>query len=179
MQRFRRIFLLLSYLTFFPKKSNNFGLVPQHFWFSAFGVRLAEHEKSSCHLQASVQWFEAEQRLTEGPRWIQVITFIICQSTKLSLCLAICEYKNRQKNTTSKSWYINVKDTPSSYNTEWKLQCGLTRQGQNCECHPAHPFVFTILGGYTALFHQSTMRIIYCIWYVFCTFCDVIVVKYF
>ena len=28
-------------------------------------VRLAEHEKSSCHLQASVQWFEIEQRLTK------------------------------------------------------------------------------------------------------------------
>ena len=29
------------------------------------------------------------------------------------------------------------------------------------------------------LFDQSTMRIIYCVWYVFSTFCDVIVVKYF
>ena len=26
-------------------------------------------------------------------RWIQVITFIICRSTKLSLCLAVCECK--------------------------------------------------------------------------------------
>ena len=34
-------------------------------WSSA-SVRLAEHEKSSCHLQADVQWFEAEQRLTKG-----------------------------------------------------------------------------------------------------------------
>jgi len=37
----------------------------KHFWSSA-SVRLAEHEKSSCHLQAGVQWFEAEQRLTKG-----------------------------------------------------------------------------------------------------------------
>jgi len=29
-------------------------------------VRLAEHEKTSCHLQAGVQWFEAEQRPTMG-----------------------------------------------------------------------------------------------------------------
>ena len=43
----------------------------QHFWSSA-SVRIAEHEKS---------------------RWIQVITFIICRSTKLSLCLAVCECK--------------------------------------------------------------------------------------
>jgi len=34
-------------------------------WCSA-SVRLAEHEKSSCYLQAGVQWFEAEQRLTKG-----------------------------------------------------------------------------------------------------------------
>ena len=75
--------------------------------------------------------------------------------------------------------YINIKDTPSSYSTEWKLQCGLTRQGKNCECHPAQSFLLIILGGYMLLFHQSTMRIIYCVWYVFSTFCDVIVVKYF
>jgi len=29
------------------------------------------------------------------------------------------------------------------------------------------------------LFDQSTIRIICCVWYVFSTFCDVIVVKYF
>jgi len=29
------------------------------------------------------------------------------------------------------------------------------------------------------LFDQSTMRVIYCVWYDFSTFCDVIVVKYF
>ena len=29
-------------------------------------MRLAEHEKSSCHLQAGVQWFDAEQRLTKS-----------------------------------------------------------------------------------------------------------------
>ena len=29
-------------------------------------MRLAEHEKSSCHLQEGVQWFEAEKRLTKG-----------------------------------------------------------------------------------------------------------------
>jgi len=43
-------------MTFFSKK--------RHIWSSA-SVRLAEHEKSSCHLQAGVQWFEAEQRLTK------------------------------------------------------------------------------------------------------------------
>jgi len=53
------------------------------------------------------------------------------------------------------------------------------RQGKNCECHPAHSFLLIILGGYTLLFDQSTMRIIYRAWYVFSTFCDVIVVKYF
>ena len=35
------------------------------FWSSA-SVHIAEHEKSSCHFQASVQWFEAEQRLKKG-----------------------------------------------------------------------------------------------------------------
>jgi len=29
-------------------------------------VRLAEHEKNSCHLEASLQRFEAEQKLTKG-----------------------------------------------------------------------------------------------------------------
>jgi len=33
---------------------------------SSPSVRLAEHEKSSCHLQAGVQWFAAEQRRTKG-----------------------------------------------------------------------------------------------------------------
>jgi len=42
---------------FFPPKKK--------FWSSA-SVRIAEHEKSSCHFQASVQWCEAEQRLTKG-----------------------------------------------------------------------------------------------------------------
>ena len=37
----------------------------QHFWSSA-SVRIAEHEKSSFQFQASIQWFEAEQRLTKG-----------------------------------------------------------------------------------------------------------------
>jgi len=37
----------------------------QHFWLSA-SVPLAEHEKSSCYLQASAEWFEAGQRLTKG-----------------------------------------------------------------------------------------------------------------
>jgi len=34
----------------------------KNFWSSA-SVRTAEHEKSSCHFQASVHWFEAKQRL--------------------------------------------------------------------------------------------------------------------
>ena len=34
----------------------------QHFWSSA-SVRIAEHEKSICHFQANVQWFEVVQRL--------------------------------------------------------------------------------------------------------------------
>ena len=58
LQRFRHVCLLLSYLTFFSEKK-------QDFWSSA-SVRIAEHEKSSCHFQASVQWFEAEQRPTKG-----------------------------------------------------------------------------------------------------------------
>jgi len=56
-RRFRHLCLLLSYLTYFSKKTT--------FW-SIANVRLAEREKSSCHLQAGVQWFEAEQRLTKG-----------------------------------------------------------------------------------------------------------------
>jgi len=110
--------------------------------------------------------------------WVQYITFIICRSTKLSLRLAISQCK-LVNNTTSKIRYINVKVTPSSYTTEWKLQCGLTKQGKNCECHPAHSFLLIILGGYILVFHQSTMRIIYCVWYVFSAFCDVMVGKYF
>jgi len=34
--------------------------------YSNDSVRLAEHEKSSCHLQAGIQWFEANQRLRKG-----------------------------------------------------------------------------------------------------------------
>jgi len=45
--------------------SDFFSEKKQHFWSSA-SVRIAEHEKSSCHFQASVQWFEDEQRLTKG-----------------------------------------------------------------------------------------------------------------
>jgi len=46
--------------------------------------------------------------------------------------------------------------------------CSLTRQGKNCECHPACSFLFiNKFGGYMLLFHQSTMRIIYCVWYMF------------
>jgi len=56
-QRFRPVCSLLSCLTFFLRK--------KHFWSSA-SVRITEHKKSSCHFQASVQWFEAEQRLTKG-----------------------------------------------------------------------------------------------------------------
>jgi len=37
----------------------------QHFCLSA-SMRLAEHKKSSCRLQASAEWFEAGQRLTKG-----------------------------------------------------------------------------------------------------------------
>jgi len=37
----------------------------QHFQSSA-SVRIAAHKKSSCHFQASVQWFEAEQRLMKA-----------------------------------------------------------------------------------------------------------------
>ena len=55
-RRFRHPRLLLSCLTFSPKKK---------FWSSA-GVRIAVHEKSSCHSQAGVQYFEAEQRSTKG-----------------------------------------------------------------------------------------------------------------
>lgn len=33
---------------------------------SSASVSLVEHGKSSCPLQASVQWFEAEQRLNKG-----------------------------------------------------------------------------------------------------------------
>jgi len=47
---------------------------------SSASARLTEHEKFSCHLQVGVQWFEAEQRLTKGACWIQVITFVICRS---------------------------------------------------------------------------------------------------
>jgi len=42
-----------------------------------------------------------------------------------------------------------------------KLLCSSTRQCKNCECHPAHSFLFiNILDGYMLLFHPSTMRII-------------------
>ena len=43
---------------FFLQKKKNF-------WSSA-SVRLAKHKKASCHLQAGVQWFEVEKRLTKG-----------------------------------------------------------------------------------------------------------------
>jgi len=71
-------------MTYFSKK--------KHFLSSA-SMCLPEHEKFSCHLQVGVQWFEADQRLTKGACWTQVITFIIFRPTKLSLCLAVCECK--------------------------------------------------------------------------------------
>jgi len=46
----------------FTIKLSDFFLRKKNFWSSA-SVRTAEHEKSSCHFQASIQWFEAEQRL--------------------------------------------------------------------------------------------------------------------
>jgi len=37
------------------------------------------------------------------------------------------------------------------------LLCSLTTQGKNCECHPAHSFLFiSILGGYMLLFSSAT-----------------------
>jgi len=56
-KRFRHICLLLSYLTSFPQRKN---------FLPCASMRISELEKSSCHFQASVQWFEAEQRLTKG-----------------------------------------------------------------------------------------------------------------
>jgi len=45
-----------------------------------------------------------------------------------------------------------------------KLLCSLTKQGKSCECHPACSFLFiNKFGGYMFLFHQLTMRIIYCV----------------
>jgi len=49
----------------FTIELSDFFIRKKHFLSSA-SVRIAEHEKSSCHFQASVQWFEAEQRLTKG-----------------------------------------------------------------------------------------------------------------
>ena len=49
----------------FTIELSDFFIREKHFWSSA-SVRMAEHEKSSCHFQASVQWLEAEQRLTKG-----------------------------------------------------------------------------------------------------------------
>ena len=142
-------------------------------------VRIAEHEKSSCHFQASVQWFEAEQRLTKGcsldsshyiyhlPRHQTVIAFG---------CLRVLIGK---RNTTSKSRYINVEDTPSSYTTEWKFQCVLKRGKAKIVNVIQHIRSCSSHWAAVVLFDQSTMRIIQCVWYVFSTFCDVIVVKYF
>jgi len=46
-----------------------------------------------------------------------------------------------------------------------KLLCSLTKQGKNCECDRARSFLFIdILDSYMLLFHQSTVRIIYCVW---------------
>ena len=51
---------------------------------------------------------------------------------------------------------VNVTLFSSRFFCFWK-ECG-----KNCECHPAHWFLFiNILGRYMLLFHQSTMRIIY------------------
>jgi len=48
-----------------------------------------------------------------------------------------------------------------------KLLCSLTRQGKNCECHPAHSFLFiNILGGYMLLFssiNQPYASYIFCL----------------
>jgi len=78
-------------------------------------VRLAKHEKSSCHLQASVQWFEAKQRLTKG---CSLDSSHHSYHLPLHQTFIVFGYLRGKKNTTSKSTYINVKDTPSSYTTE-------------------------------------------------------------
>ena len=63
-----------------------------------------------------------------------------------------------RKTTTPKSMQVHKRKG------HLKLLCSLTRQAENCECHPAYSFLFiNKFVGYMLLFHQSTMRIIYCV----------------
>jgi len=88
-------------------------------------VRLAEHEKSSWHLQAGVQCFEAEQRLTKGCSLDSSHHIYHLPLDQTFIVFGYMRVQIGEKTTTSKSRYINVKDTPNSHTTEWKLQCGL------------------------------------------------------
>ena len=76
-------------------------------------MSLAEHEKSTCHIQAGVQWFEAEQMYGRVARWVQFITLITCRSTKLSLCLAICECAVSRKETLLQSAGTTLRTPPA------------------------------------------------------------------
>jgi len=70
--------------------------------------------------------------------------FIMCSPTKPRLCFAYLQPYIDRKITPSKSWFMKVKDT-------LKYLADYSRQ--NCECHPAHSLLHTILlGGCILLF---------------------------
>ena len=80
---------------------------------SNLSVPLAEHEKFTSHLQASVQWFEAEQKLTKCFSVDSIYPFyhLLLHQTFIVFCLFASVNTLGRKNTTSKSRYTNVKDT--------------------------------------------------------------------
>jgi len=88
-------------------------------------------------------------------------TFTIFRLIKLLLWFAYLRAKRSRKTTTSKSTKIHKREG------HLKLLCSLTRQGKNCECHPAHSFLFiNILGGYMLLFssvNQPYASYIFCL----------------
>jgi len=53
------------FASFFPDINGALSIDGFSDWSNA-NTRLAEHEKFSCHLQASVQWFDAEQKVTRS-----------------------------------------------------------------------------------------------------------------
>jgi len=91
------------------------------------------------------------------PRYLSVVQVLLSFAAPPNHCdLSICEREKLE----NPLLQIQVHKRKGHLNPAAE-----TRQGKNCECYPAHSFLFVhILRGNMLFIHQSTMRIIYCVW---------------
>ena len=170
-RRFRPVCSLLSYLTFSPKKT---AFLVQFKCAVSWAWKIQLSLSDKCSVVWS--WAKTNEGLLVGSsHHIYHLplhqTFIVFGYLRVYI---------GKRNTTSKSRYINVKDTPSSYTTEWKFQCVLTigkakianviQHTRSCSSYWA-VICFYFINQPCALYIAFAT--------FFSTFYDVIVVKYF